>query len=302
MARRKTPEEVAWLESEYPKAPTPDVAAAFEERFGWPLPAERINDWASGRGLRKLHRALRWADHPEYDGFLREFTAGHSEREIIAAFRGRFGVTLTEAQLGNRKAKLGLRSGTAGGRFEKGNVPHNKGRTWDELGIPEESRRRMRGGQFKAGAVPWTGDLYPVGSERVGADGYVEVKVRERSPVPCTNRCWELKHRLVWQEANGRELRDDECVVFVDQDRTNLDPGNLRAITRAQNIALQRMGRPYADDATLDTALRIAELKGLISRAERAPRPCAECGEEFNPRYARQRTCDACLAKRKKGR
>lgn len=145
MARRKTPEEVAWLESEYPKAPTPDVAAAFEERFGWPLPAERINDWASGRGLRKLHRALRWADHPEYDGFLREFTAGHSEREIIAAFRERFGVTLTEAQLGNRKAKLGLRSGTAGGRFEKGNVPHNKGRTWDELGIPEESRRRMRG-------------------------------------------------------------------------------------------------------------------------------------------------------------
>lgn len=300
MARRKTAEEAAWLRERYPAMPNSLLLDLFRLEFGWAPSPSGLASWASDEGLRKAHRAVKWREHPEYDEFMREFAPGRSEGEIADGFRERFGIELTPAQIGNRKAALGVRSGTCGGRFEKGHVPPNKGRTWDELGYDDGQRARMRSGQFRKGNVCRKAMGIPVGSERVSEDGYIEVKVRERSPVPCTNKCWELKHRVVWEEANGRKLRPDECVVFVDQDRRNLDPSNLRAITRAQNIALQRMGRPYADAATLDTALAIAELRGMASRAERAPRRCRACGVEFEPRFARQRTCDACLGKRRK--
>lgn len=295
--RRKTPEEAAWLAERYPMTPNAELLEAFRAEFGWAPSTASLVSWASSLGLGKARRAVRWSEHPEYGEFLRSAIPGRTEREIADVFEREFGIRLTRAQVKNAKARLGARSGTHGGRFEPGHVPANKGRTWDEMGIPEESRERMRATQFKPKQVPHNARDLPIGSERLGKGGYIEVKVREHSPVPCSNKCWVMKQRLVWEEANGRRLKPGEVVLFCDGDRTNLDPENLVAVTQAENIGLYRIGRPYADRETLMDALKIVRLQFEIAKAEIRPRRCRACGEEFVPRFKHQRRCDRCLGR-----
>lgn len=295
--RRKTPEEAAWLAERYPTTPNAELLDAFRAEFGWAPSTASLVSWASDAGIGKARRAVRWSGHPEYGEFLRSAIPGRTEREIADAFEREFGIRLTRAQVKNAKARLGARSGTHGGRFEPGHAPANKGRTWDEMGIPEESRERMRATQFKPRQIPHNARDLPIGSERLDRNGYIEVKVREHSPVPCSNKCWVMKHRLVWEEANGRRLKPGEVVLFCDGDRTNLDPENLVAVTQAENIGLHRIGRPYADRETLMDALKIVRLQSEIAKAEMRPRRCRACGEEFAPRFKRQRRCDRCLGR-----
>lgn len=292
--RRKTPEEAAWLAERYPTTPNAELLEAFRAEFGWAPSTASLVSWASDLGLGKARRAVRWSEHPEYGEFLRSAIPGRTEREIADAFEREYGIRLTRAQVKNAKARLGARSGTHGGRFEPGHVPANKGRTWDEMGIPEESRERMRATQFKRGNLPWT--TRPVGVERVTRDGYTEVHVAQHRSEKANDQ-WVLKHRLVWEEANGRRLRTDEVVLFADGNKANFDPENLVAVTNAENIGLYRIGRPYADRETLMDALKIVRLQSAIARAEMRPRRCRACGEEFAPRFKRQRRCDRCLGR-----
>lgn len=292
MSRRKTAYEETWLRRKYPHMGNAELLREFEAAFGWAPTPSGLSSWASRWGLRKERGAISWFEHPEYDRFLRGFVPGHTEAEAIDAFEREFGVRLSASKLGNRKVKLGIRGGTVGGRFGPGHVPANKGRTWDEMGFDAEKRERMRSGQFKPGNLPWT--TRAVGEERMTRDGYTEVHVsqarRERA-----NDQWVLKHRLVWEEANGRRLAAGEVVMFADGDKANFEPGNLVAVTMAERAVITRLGLAYSDRWTLETAVRIARLKMAVTDAERRPRPCASCGREFKPRFARQRRCDACI-------
>lgn len=62
------------------------------------------------------------------------------------------------------------------------------------------------------------GSRSEVGDTRVSKNGYHYTKTEEK---------WELTHHLIAQEKLGRPLSADERAVFVDGDRTNLDPGNI---------------------------------------------------------------------------
>lgn len=234
---------------------------------------------------------VRWSERPEMVEFMLEIIPGHTEREVRDAFRERFGVELNGSQVGNFKSRHGVRSGTHGGRFARGDEPANKGRPWSEW-MPEASAERCRSTQFRAGQLPH--NTREVGEERLTKDGYVEVHVAQRRSERANDQ-WVLKQRLVWERANGRELGAGEVVLFADGDKRNFDPGNLVAVTRAENIGLQRIGRSYCDRETLMAALEVVRLNATVSKAERRPRRCRECGREFVPRFKRQARCDGCI-------
>ena len=78
--------------------------------------------------------------------------------------------------------------------------------------------------RFKKGNVPK--QHRPVGSERINVDGYIEIKVAEPNK-------WRLKHNLVYEEHFGK-LTKNEVVIFLDQNRLNLDINNLFKVTRAE--------------------------------------------------------------------
>jgi DNA-directed RNA polymerase subunit L len=62
------------------------------------------------------------------------------------------------------------------------------------------------------------GSRSEVGDTRVAKNGYHYTKTEER---------WRLTHHILMEEKLGRPLKENERVVFVDNDRTNLDLDNL---------------------------------------------------------------------------
>lgn len=299
MTRRRTPEQDAWLAERYPdpSVTTEDLCAEFEELFGIPISRQRLADWASRRKVRRAAGGF-WTD--EMHRFMRECIPGHTEGEIVSAFEGRFGIALTRSQLKNEKARLGVRSGTHGGRFEPGHVPANKGRPIEEWMPSEEARAAVAAGRFKKGQLPANARGIPIGSERVDRQGYTWVKVAERPHLKeggCgrTNDNWRPKHVVAWEEANGRPAPPRSMIVFADGDKGNFDPGNLVAVPRSLWAVISRWRIPFADRETLEAAMDVARAKSAIQAARKRPRRCVSCGEVFAPRHARQRRCDACL-------
>lgn len=74
------------------------------------------------------------------------------------------------------------------------------------------------------------GQKSDVGDTRVAPNGYHYTRTKEG---------WKLTHRLVAESKLGRSLGDDERVTFVDGDRANLDPNNLR-VSKVRSGSLER--------------------------------------------------------------
>lgn len=303
-----TEAEEAWLREVYPHRFNDDIARMHGEAF--PDAPERtqraINSRAKVLGLRKAEdfdRAARakearramWT--PERVEWLRAYAPGHDIYEIMDEFERLYGIRMTKCSMKNAKLRYGARSGTNVGQFMKGQEPANKGRTWDEMGMSEQARANCRKGQFKKGNVPHNGDAIPLGAERTDPDGYVYVKTSMLSSRPCKNDCWTLKQRLVYEREVG-PIPEGCMVVFADHDKANFDPSNLVAVPRDLWSVISHRHIAYYDAESLNTAMLIARVDRARYAAQCRPRACKGCGAEFHPRFANQRTCDACLGRR----
>ena len=190
---------------------------------------------------------IRWLDHPEYVEFMKNYIPGHQESEIRDAFNEKFGIVLTSSQIGCFKSFHHIKSGTNGGRFTIGMIPHNKGKK-----MPPEVYEKTKATMFKKGEMP--PQYRPVGSERTGADGYVMVKVADPNK-------WRLKQRVVYEEYYGVELKKNEVVIFLDGDRSNFSIDNLEKLTRAELVRYNQ-DHNYCDNPEISkTAVLIAKLK-----------------------------------------
>lgn len=288
-----TAEEWAWLEERYPTTPLCDLLYVFEAKFGHRPHKNTVMCHMSDRGIKRDRGYLWWS--AEMDEFFASIVPGHMECEIRELFHERFGIMLTEAQIGNNKRKLNVKSGTKGGCFKKGQTPHNKGKTWDEVGISAEAQARSRATCFKKGNIPHNADGKEIGYERVSKDGYVEVKVKDGIQEEA-NENFRMKHHLVYEEAYG-EIPEGHQIVFADRDKRNFDPENLVAVPRKLWVRIAQQSIPYWDRASLETAIIRARLTNARSEAEKRKRPCRKCGCDFSPRYSKQKTCDVCLGR-----
>jgi len=301
-----TPAELEWLRDAYPDHHNSELAEMHAQAFP-DRPRRTDKAIASKAKVLKLRKAegfqrvpcTLWT--PERAEWFRSFVPGHTEPEIAAGFEREFGFPLTKRQIANGKLKLGVKSGTHGGRFEKGMVPHNKGKKWDDYVSPEgqaASRRTcFRKGEVNGSALA---RQHEVGFERVNRDGYIEVKVADGLQAK-PNCNFRMKHHVVYEQAHG-EIPEGCNVVFADHDKRNFDPDNLVAVPRRLWAVIRHMGCEYRDAEGLRACMAIAELKMAVSDAERAPRACGSCGRTFKPRYPHQRTCDACLEAGVRGR
>jgi len=302
-----TPAEEAWLREVYPHHFNDEVAAMHAEAFpDRPRRTHKaVNSRAKVLGLRKadgFDRAARAKEKrrttwpPERVEWLRGFAPGHDIYEIIDEFERLYGIKLSKYAMKNAKQRYGAKSGTNVGQFQKGQEPPNKGKSWDEMGVSERARANIRRTQFKRGDVPQNGAAIPLGSERVDPDGYVYVKTSMLSSRPCKNDCWTLKHRVVYEQHNG-PIPDGYMVVFADHDNRNFDPVNLVAVPRDLWAVINKRSIAYWDADSLRTAMLIAKVDRARYAAQKRPRKCRKCGEEFEARFPNQRTCDSCLGR-----
>jgi len=195
---------------------------------------KRARMTATRQAKRKgRHRRTPWT-HEAID-VLRRLYAHTSTAEVarVLGFRVRpvyakantLGLNKSAAFLASeRSGRLG--KGTTKGKptwFAKGHVPHNKGKA-----MAPEVKAKCAATMFKPGNRPTT--WMPVGSTRINADGYLEMKVADTGYPP---HDWKGVHRLRWEEAHG-PIPAGMIVVFRNGNKADLDLANLELVTRAQ--------------------------------------------------------------------
>lgn len=115
------------------------------------------------------------------------------------------------------------------GCFGKGSIPHNKGKPCPEgRGGRHPNARRT---QFGKGHLPH--NTRHLGYERVDPkDGYIYLSVAETNPHTGYERRFVLKHKWLWERANG-PVPEGHALKCLDGNRQNTDPSNWEAVPRA---------------------------------------------------------------------
>lgn len=283
MTRAYTPAEESWLRENYHVGTINDTLDAFEREFGRRPSKGALFQKANEMGLlkdrhghermRPAEKRIRWSS-PEFareKAWMLEHDAGESVFSTIEAFEAEFGVRLNRSQVSRFRSVYGTK------------------------------RRVSHGGGKPA---------RPVGSTRVGKDGYLIVKVKEWPDVPQTRDNWRFVHHVEWERANGRPVPEGHTVFFADGDKRNFSPDNLVALPRKYIAQLNNPELPrYHDRESLLMCVALCDLRSATMDAEASrTRRCAVCGAEFTP-TARQRdyprpvqTCPDCIAQGKRAR
>lgn len=184
--------------------------------------------------------------------FILENYKGIYAKDLAARFNARFGTDVTAEQMKSYKCNHKLNSGLDG-RFQKGNIPNNKGKK-----ISPEVYEKVKPTMFHKGHIP--ANHKPVGSERINKYGYVEIKVEEPKK-------WRLKHNVIWEQERGK-IPKGAVIIFLDGDKQNLDMRNLKMIHRSELLIMNRQ-HMCTDNAELTEAgANLAKLMRVIKRAK----------------------------------
>jgi len=192
-------------------------------------------------------------------------TVAQQVRRTVRATYNRaktLGLHKSAAYLAGHRRAGGDRLRTAGvrSRFQRGQVPANKGLRRPGYSV---GRGRMQATQFKKGvrqgaaAANWR----PIGTVAIDHEGYQRIKVREARPGEAhgfgNTRVWPLLNRHIWSQAHGPIPRG-HAVVFKDGNRAHCALENLELITRRDLMrrnSVHTLPKPVAQAVQLLGAL-----------------------------------------------
>jgi len=252
---RYTANQLEYLRIGYLLMNTRDLTAAFNDQFGTDKTESQIKATLKNHrircGRRGSDRIIRhrrvYTD--EQVRFIRDNYKVFDAVELTARFNKKFGTDKKQTQI---KAVITNRGFTSGrtGRFEKGHKTWNAG-TKGLTGANKTS--------FRKGSVP--PNRKPIGTERIDTkDGYIWIKVAEQDPYTGFPTRYKLKHRHIWEQANG-PIPKGMVIAFRDGDKLNFDPGNLMLISRAENAQLNRHRYKDAPDGLKPSILALTKLE-----------------------------------------
>jgi hypothetical protein len=237
-----------------------EVARLFNERFGMSVTDSAIHTILTRYGLRNNHgggipREKKYL--PCHIQFLKGIVKGRSYADVTRMFNKKFGFSISVKAMNTLLKRYNLKNGRDG-RIKPGNVPFNKGRKGYYTPGSEK-------GWFKPGQMPV--NTMALGSERVNADGYVEIKYSEKSGPP--NNRWRGKHILTWEKANG-PVPKSHAIIFADGNRQNFKLRNLVLVSRKELAVLNHMNMLASKNEDITKiSVGIARLKVLIADRKR---------------------------------
>lgn len=160
------------------------------------------------------------------DGLFAREIAIIFQRPVSQVYNKAFAMGLRRpGKLRSKAGKIGSQTeASRAHQFTSGHTPANKGKM-----MSPELYAKCAPTMFKKGNTPK--NHREVGSERVGKDGYLWVKVAEPNK-------WRCKHRIIWEEANG-PIERGYNVQFKDGNPQNISLENLYLISRAQQLKEQ---------------------------------------------------------------
>lgn len=209
----------------------------------------RLNKWSAEELelLRLLFPHVRTGDLAAALG--RSYSSVHYRAKLL-------GLEKSQAFRASPKSgRTGHDDRGAAGRFNRGNVPHNKGKRWHAGGRSVET-------QFKPGQAPK--NWMPIGSERIRSDGTRERKMTDTGNTP---RDWVPIAQITWAKHHGPIPRG-HLVRMKDSNPANcLDISNLECISKAENMRRNTRHR-YPQDIN-DAISAKAALSRRINKLEK---------------------------------
>lgn len=179
-------------------------------------------------------------------------------KDLAAMFNNKFGTNITAANIKTFRGNNHLNSGLTG-RFEKGHIPDNKGKTWDEY-MPKDSQDRSRKTTFKKGNKPL--NAVDIGEESMRYSGskpddlgYVHVKVCDGKG----NKNWVPKQKVIYEQHYG-PIPKGHKVIFADGNRFNFDIDNLVLVSSSEELIMNQRNLRYDDQDLTKTGHLIAKV------------------------------------------
>ena len=171
------------------------------------------------------------------------------ERGESAVYRRAYQLDLSKSarSLAKTRFKPG-HSASVASQFRPGHRPHNQGvKGWQAGGRSSQTR-------FVTNNRPH--NWQPIGSLRTRTDGYLEVKLRDIRP---SRQCWETLHTLLWRQHHG-DIPAGHCIIFVNNDRSDVVIENLSKITRRELAYLNKHGFANTPAPLRAAAIALARL------------------------------------------
>lgn len=251
MPKRKYTEEMhQFIREHYRDVSVRELAEIFNRHFDMDVSYVSMKSYLANRKMRNgraggTPKGTYSKQFPkEIAEYIEQNYRGTGHKEMAEMLNDRFSTAYTASQIKGYYANHKLNSGLTG-RFEKGIIPHNKGKK-----MSPDIYEKCKGTMFKKGNVP--SNHREVGSERITKDGYIEVKIAEPNK-------WRLKHLVAWEEVNG-PLPKGHTVLFLDGNKLNTDISNLLLMTRSELLIMNRHGFKGLDPETMTTAANLARL------------------------------------------
>ena len=220
-----TPAQVEWLRSHCRALSLRELTEQYNAAFGQSRTAAAIKSTlgregiVTGRPKGNPVGTLRMWTSAQVE-FIRAAYQVESLRQVTVRLNHEFATSFTVNQVRSLVSNNGIRSGRSG-CFYPG-----------QARVPGSGAKGPNRTSFKPGRPAHEARNYlPIGSTRISKDGYIERKVTD-DPGLYPARRWVAEHRLVWEAANG-PIPEDSAIVFLDGDRTNISPNNLRCVHRS---------------------------------------------------------------------
>ncbi|OPY59144.1 MAG: hypothetical protein A4E55_00361 [Pelotomaculum sp. PtaU1.Bin035] len=240
---------------------TKDLAALVNAEFGLDFTESKMKAYKTNHGLKSGRRGIP-AGRPSklYPDNVKDFIKanhkGVGPKEMAKLLNEAFGTNYTHSQMKAWYDRHKLNSGVTG-YFPKGNIPFNKNKKGVFLG-----GEAAEAAQFKPGHKAW--NWVPVGSERVNADGYVDIKVDDGK----LQKNWKGKHIVIWEAANG-PVPPGHVIIFGDGNNRNFDLDNLILVSRKQLVRLNQCNLIQNDIELTKTGIIIADISNKIGERKK---------------------------------
>lgn len=247
--RRYSEEVKKYIEANVKGRATSELVKMVNSKFGLDFNENRMRAYKKNHKLRsgvstgwpKGHASKQYPR--EIKKYIYSNYKGVGNKEMAERLNKIFGTAYTTKQLNAYYKNHKLNSGLTG-RFKKGHVPANKGRKGY---CPPGCEK----GWFKKGRTPL--NHKPVGSERKAVDGYILIKTAEPN-------VWKPKHKVIWEKEHG-SIPKSHVLIFLDGDKENICLENLKLVTKAESLIMNREGLRSEEAEYTKTAALIAKVK-----------------------------------------